>query len=116
MSFRDDTQRGRVCAALTSWIRGAPLWTPDAAGIPRPTDLALAIDEDGEGRSTSEITMVRIALVFWNGRDDARGTFASMLYSLDRNKLAMLGALLIAVAARQPHAVDIWLAQHEVQP
>lgn len=114
MSFRNDTQRGRVCAALTSWIRGAPFFVADDAGIARPTDAAFDIAEAGQGRSGSEIAMLRIALCVWNGRAEEPGAFAAALYSLDRGNLTKLGALLIAIAApSESKAMDVWLLAHE---
>jgi hypothetical protein len=113
MSFANDVQRGRVCAALTAWIPGAPHWRPrpELSDVPRPTDHVFKVIDGEVPCAGSEREMMRIAVDMWNGNGGS--SFATALHSFDRRNLAMVGSLLVAIAGETSADVERWLAQYE---
>lgn len=104
--FRDDLQVCRVNAQLTRRLasRKGELWKtrPNDYG---PTKLAL------ENRvlspwSSGERALLRATFAIWNASNSCE--LGELLVSLDKEALAALGALLVAIA-NGPRAVDEWL-------
>jgi hypothetical protein len=111
MSFANDVQRGRACAALTAWISGAPHWVSGLSDVPRPTEGVLRIVSGETHHCESEREMVRLALDVWNSSGGAG--FAEAFHRFDRRNLAMVGSLLVAIAGETSSDVERWLAQYE---
>lgn len=109
--FRDDTQRGLVCAILAARLPGgSERWfAPDKLGILRPTDEAWDAIENGAPMSSGELLMLRAAIDVWNGAGGL--VLGRALDTLDSRYLGLLGSFLVAYA-RGPHAIGAWVAEN----
>lgn len=110
--FRDDTQKARVCNALTFFIRQRSLW---CEGPPSPNNEALELLRSGV--SHSEAVMLRFAWSIWNNCSDyAKGDSRALVSALDNERMRMVGSLLVAMADdsayRRNDIIDRWLYEH----
>lgn len=109
--FKNDMQRGRVCAALTELVYGGPWWAPLSEGeIPRPTEKAIQWAERGavDGEPWAR-ALLGFAWTFWNPRDEPR---MAPMVGFDSSNTRMVGELLIAYAT-SPHEIERWLFRWE---
>lgn len=105
--FRDSNQRGRVCFVIAGRIRPG-LWALSPRGDLRPTDEALALDDDGGGTlSSSEKVLFDLAWSIWNSHNDGP-SMGSILRRLDSVNTRFVGELLVALSGGLD-AIDQWI-------
>jgi hypothetical protein len=100
--FRDDTQRAKVCNALTFWIRGRGLWQVDPPAPLREAQTLLRT-----GISSSEATVLRFAWSCWNNSSHAKFDGRD-LHGLDDERMRLVGSLFVAMASGE-RAISAWL-------
>lgn len=111
MLFQDDRQRAAVCRAVCELAGLDNLW--DVGRVSGPTKRAKELRAP-DGPHTGELShgeqlLLAFAWDLWNGRGHT--VLDSFLTIVDADKLAAIGALLVA-AARGPSGIDEWLAEH----
>lgn len=93
--FRDDKQRGLVCAILCAWIPRTP-WQLTETGY-RPEGVLKP-----RGVSSSERAMINLAYALWRGED-------LVVYTgFDRTRSTDIGQLLVAMAYG---TIDQWCTE-----
>jgi hypothetical protein len=103
MIFRDDFQRGRVCAVILGKTDLQELWTENG-----PTDHARRLLAQGvKGYSAEKRTLFLLAWEFWRTKTELK--FHDLRF-LSPKRLHLVGSLLMAMA-KGPDSIDDWLAE-----
>ncbi len=106
--FRDDTQRARVCKALTDAIRKPDIW--DADGLTE-SGQTLWETKGYKAWSHGEQIVWGIVWAVWRGDDAVPASFSEIIYTLDEGLLRMVGKLVIALTDER--MLDAWIAQYD---
>lgn len=104
--FKDDVQRALICKTVLGSLGMDKFWTEHG-----PTELAKDIwaQKTHGVWSHGEQIIWKITWQLWNGDEDLDVPFGEMLYTLDPERLELVGTLLMAMSIGSA-AMDAWLA------
>lgn len=105
--FRDDQQRALVCKVLLGSLGMGNYWTEHG-----PTEKALAIHVNKEYGvwSHGEQILWKLAWTLWTSDDDPGVPFGEIIYTLDGDRLELVGSLVVALSSGS--AIERWINLH----